>query len=122
MTDDDLWELEFWENENGNCPIADVLDAIKKKNNIFYRRILKKIEFLKKNSIEQLFKANYLEDLKNGLWELKIHAGNEFRMLGILRGNNLIIIYTAVHAFHKKSKKIKNKDINLALNRLKSII
>lgn len=120
MGNNDLWELEFWESKGGSCPVADILDVIEKKNLVFYRRILKKIEFLKKNSIQQLFKANYLEDLKNGLWELKIHVGNEFRMLGALSGNNLTIIYIAVHVFHKKSKKIKNKDIKIALNRLKS--
>lgn len=120
MEDKDIWELEFWTNSNGNCPVKETLDQIRNKDPVFYKRILKKISILLRYTVKQLFKTNDLEDLKRGgLLELKIHAGNEFRMLGILRKNNLITVYIAIHAFHKKNRKIKNSDIQIALDRLK---
>lgn len=112
------WKIDFWENRNGSCPVSDFLDKIRKKDKVFYRDILKKLDRLQEKPIEFIFKSNYLENIGNDLYELKITVPKkEFRMLGVLKNNLLIPVFASLHAFHKKDNKLRKREIQIALER-----
>lgn len=115
-----LWEIEFWENGNGNSPVEKVLAKLGRKDPGLHFIVMKRLAKMQKKSVDSLFKSGDVESIKNGLWELRIPAGkNEFRMLGVLNQKIVIPLYASLHAFHKKTKKIDPKEMNTALARLK---
>jgi phage-related protein len=112
-----LWDLEFWENDTGNRPVQKIL---KKLDATIHANIVKKIDkTLRKRSFEELFKTNDLEDLKNGLWELKITTTIEFRFFVVRGQSGAVIVLNALHGYQKKDQRIRNKEIATALLRLK---
>lgn len=118
MDQEDLWDIQFWENSNGKSPVESFFD---KKAPDLKARVIKKIGKLRKKDINTLCRANDLEKLDNGLWELKMSIGKELRMLGILLVKDSHNTYLALHAFIKKENKIRKKEIDVALERFKQI-
>ncbi len=115
-----LWELEFWEDDQGNCPAADAMRALKSSNSVLFEFVCEKIRrFSEDWEIKNFLGSKYITDLKNGLWEYKITAAkNEFRMLGIIENFAVPPQFLCFHCFHKKSKKIPLKHIKISLQRL----
>jgi phage-related protein len=118
------WELEFWESELGDCPVKDFLEELKRKDNLSHERINKKIDKLLGWGIADLCKIGYLEKIKSeGLYEFKISvSGIEFRFLGKIDIKNpylrTFLTLCVAHAIKKKTNKLKNKDIEIAMSRL----
>lgn len=117
-----LWELDFWEDAKGNCPAADVMRYLKTSDSELFEFVCEKIRrFSEDWEINFFLKSKYIKGLKNGLWEYKITANkNEIRMLGIIEDSaNPPPKFLCFHCFHKKSKKTRQNDIDIALKRFK---
>lgn len=113
------WEFEFWENENKNSPAEEDFEQLRQKDPVAHERIVKKLRRLLGWSVSQLTKAGYLENLKNGIWELKISAGKiEYRFLGPLRRSSPASLFSALCGFKKKDQKLRKPMVQKALKRL----
>jgi len=70
----------------------------------------------------EVIPTSYFKKLINTaeIWEIRIQsAGNTFRLLGFLDGNNLIVLN---HAFQKKTQKTPKKEIKIAEKRRKDYL
>lgn len=116
-----LWELDFWENDQKNCPVEKEMQEIQYNDHNSHEFINKKIKKYLECDIRDLFKSKYIKDLKNGLYYLVISVKNkEFRMMGIIEYSQILLPkFLGFHCFFKKSQKIPKKHINTALERLK---
>ena len=107
---------------NGFCPVAEFFDELKSKKKVEYERVIKKLERLQRcYSLETLKQNQFLGKVINeDFWELRISAGIEVRLLGVIKNNTKLEIFKAVHGFHKKDQRIKKRHIDLARERLKN--
>jgi len=104
----------FWEDEELHVyrEFCDLKEQAQAKS-------LKRLKEMEKKTVIQLFKSNELEKVHTGppaLYELKLKISPPVRMLGILNGN----IFTPLHIFTKKRKKLSQTDIQTASNRIDS--
>ena len=60
-----------------------------------------------------------LSEIGSGVKEIRIHKGNEYRIMYVAKFNKYIYV---LHAFVKKQQKTNKSDINLAKDRYKKII
>jgi len=117
-----IWEVVFWKNEHGNCPAAETMKQIIQANKESHKFICDKIrKFSEDWNIGDFLRSKYIEDLKNGLWEYKISVNKmEFRMLGVLEyPRSSVPQFVCFHSFYKKSRKIPQPQMELALERFK---
>lgn len=54
-----------------------------------------------------------------GVMEIRIHAGNEYRVLYLARRNDVVHV---LHAFIKKTRQTRNADIEIARKRFRELI
>jgi len=117
-----LWELEFWKNKVGNCPVEEVMRDIRRSNPRLYEDIYDKIvRFSRDWPIRDFLRSTHVKYIQDKLMEYRITAvGQEFRMLGIVRYPlNDVPRLLCFHAFLKKSGKMPKRELKLALERLK---
>ena len=104
------YEVEFYEDEQGFCPIADwtrELDRVNSKDN---RTMLKKVYF----QIERLENEGpgvsepVAKRLDEDIWELRPIPNRIF--FGIMKGKRIVLL----HHFRKKSQKTSKHEIEQA--------
>ena len=54
----------------------------------------------------------------SGVYEIRIHALGEWRVVYVAKFDNAVYV---LHAFHKKTQKIRREDIELATRRYKQL-
>lgn len=59
-----------------------------------------------------------LNTIGTGVREIRIHAGNEYRVIYVAKFNEAIYV---LHAFVKKTTKTPKRDIDLAIERFKQL-
>ena len=90
-----MYEIEFYETEDGKCPIWDFLEALR-----LY------IELLQQNGTHM--NAEITKHLDDGIWELR--PGNN-RVFYFFYQNDT---YVLLHQFRKKSQKTPKREIEKA--------
>jgi len=109
-------EIKFYRTPSGSRPIEEFLDSLGAKQAQKVTWVLKLIEEL------DVVPKQYFKKLSgtDGIWEVRvIQSGEIFRLLGFFEGSNFIVL---VHAFKKRSQKVKRSDINLAERRKKDYL
>ena len=107
-----MYEIEFYETEDGKCPIWDFLEALRLKapTNKDARIQLKQaslyIELLQQNGTHM--NAEITKHLDDGIWELR--PGNN-RVFYFFYQNDT---YVLLHQFRKKSQKTPKREIEKA--------
>lgn len=107
-----MYGIEFYETEDGKCPIWDFLEALRlkaptnKDARIQHKQASLYIELLQQNGPHM--NAEITKHLDDGIWELR-------------PGNNCIFyffyqndIYVLLHQFRKKSQKTPKREIEKA--------
>ena len=104
-------EIKFYRTPSGSSPIEEFLDSLGAKQAQKVTWVLNLIEELDVVPKQYFKKLSGTDDI----WEVRvIQSGEIFRLLGFWEGSNFIVL---VHAFKKKSQKVKRSDINLAERR-----
>lgn len=112
-----LWDLEFWEHEPGRSWAADEYGGLPREILAMVARRQRNV--LQKRTFEQLRKSGDLKNVqKLPYLEITIPK-NEIRIFGVIENTNNPPIFMALYVFHKKEQKIKQRDIELALQRFK---
>lgn len=107
-----MYEIEFYETEDGKCPIWDFLEALRlkaptnKDARIQHKQASLYIELLQQNGTHM--NAEITKHLDDGIWELR--PGNN-RVLYFFYQNNT---YVLLHQFRKKSQKTPKREIEKA--------
>ena len=101
-----MYEIEFYETEDGKCPIWDFLEALRlkaptnKDARIQHKQASLYIELLQQNGTHM--NAEITKHLDDGIWELR--PGNN-RVFYFFYQNDT---YVLLHQFRKKSQKTPN--------------
>ena len=104
-----MYEIEFYETEDGKCPIWDFLEALRlkaptnKDARIQHKQASLYIELLQQNGTHM--NAEITKHLDDGIWELR--PGNN-RIFYFFYQNDT---YVLLHQFRKKSQKTPKREI-----------
>ncbi len=107
-----MYEIEFYETEDGKCPIWDFLEALRlkaptnKDARIQHKQASLYIELLQQNGTHM--NAEITKHLDDGIWELR--PGNN-RVFYFFYKNDT---YVLLHQFRKKSQKTPKREIEKA--------
>ena len=107
-----MYEIEFYETEDGKCPIWDFLEALRlkaptnKDARIQHKQASLYIELLQQNGTHM--NAQITKHLDDGIWELR--PGNN-RVFYFFYQNDT---YVLLHQFRKKSQKTPKREIEKA--------
>lgn len=107
-----MYEIEFYETEDGKCPIWEFLEALRlkaptnKDARIQHKQASLYIELLQQNGTHM--NAEITKHLDDGIWELR--PGNN-RVFYFFYQNDT---YVLLHQFRKKSQKTPKREIEKA--------
>ena len=107
-----MYEIEFYETEDGKCPIWDFLEALRlkaptnKDARIQHKQASLYIELLQQNGTHM--NAEITKHLDDGIWELRPENN---RVFYFFYQNDT---YVLLHQFRKKSQKTPKREIEKA--------
>jgi len=103
--------IEFYRLPNGNSPVEEFLDSLTGKQAQKVLWVLRLVEEL--NVVPRQYFQKLVDS--EGIWEVRIHFGNDiFRLLGFFGSGALIIL---TNGFAKKTQKTPSQEITLAIRR-----
>ncbi len=107
MTGKIKWQVEFYEKENGRCPVREFLNGLPKQDLVFIENGLNRLERYGKE-LERPH-AGYLRD---HIHELRVQTkGVQYRFLYFFYHETIIVV---THGIIKKSKKVPDVEIDKA--------
>jgi len=106
-----MMEIDFYEMPSGKCP---VIIKIKELDIKIQKKIIKRIENLKTENINELLKVEIVKKLEDNLFELRPYG---YRLTFIVHKNQ----YKILTIFKKQGNKTPKKEIEKAKN-LKKLI
>jgi len=110
-----LYNLVFYTAERGDSPLDDFLDGLDKKSRAKVAAYMSLLEEEGQN-----LKRPYADIVRGKIRELRIHyVSNHYRILYFFHMFDQIVL---VHAFSKKTRQLKKKDIDLAEKRMEDWI
>ena len=108
--------INYWRNPSGKVPIEKYIDTIDNKEE--RAELLSILKGIQENGTDAI--GVEFRQIEGKLWELKIRIhGNQHRVFYIvLKGNEMILL----HAYLKKTQKAPVKEIEVAKQRMKTVI
>lgn len=110
---DVAWEVDFYVDQRGYCPVEDFLDSLPDKH---VGKILQIIHMLEEFGLGLPFP--YSSQIEGKMRELRAHYGKtHYRLLyygDVQRG------FILLHAFTKRTERIPEKEKRIALQRLQA--
>lgn len=107
------WKVKFFQTSRGDSPVEDF---IKDQDETTYAKILNAIALLRNGG--PFLKPPYIKKLQDKLYELRISGVTAIRIFYTMKNSE----YYLLHSFKKKSQKIPNKELRLAVDRMKELI
>lgn len=107
------WKVKFFGTARGDYLVKTFIEE---QDEITYAKILLSIQLLRQNG--PFLKPPYIKKLQSKLYELRIPGKVEIRIFYTIFNNE----YYLLHAFKKKSQKTPQKELKIALDRMKEII
>jgi len=106
-----LYDLIFYTTDRGDSPLDDFLDDLDKKARAKVAAHLSLLEEQGPN-----LKRPYADLVRGKIRELRIrHTSNQYRIFYFFQVRDQVVL---VHAFSKKTQRLKNTDIDLAEKRM----
>ena len=105
------WEVDFYEDRKGLCPVAEFLDSLPDKH---LGKVLQVMQMLEERGPNLPFP--YSSQVEGKLRELRAHYGKvQYRILyyGDVRG-----VFILLHTFRKQTTRIPEREKRLAWQRL----
>lgn len=107
-----IWNIITFETPRGEKPINEF---IKKQNPSARSKIIHKIRLLKRYGNQ--LSMPHAKTLGEGLYEIRVRGKEELRIFYCFEKQTIHLL----HAFKKQTQDTPQKEINLALNRMKSL-
>ena len=106
-----MWNIIFYEKEDGTTPIRDFLDKLPEKH---HAKALRDIDVLEKYGTALTEPS--VKHIKGKLWELRIKSASDIsRIFYFIHVGKSIIL---LHGFVKKTQKTPIKEIETAISYL----
>ena len=106
-----LCNIIFYTTESGDSPIDEFLDGLDKKSRAKIAALISLLEEQGSN-----LKRPYADIVRGKIRELRIHySSNQYRILYFFQMRAQIVL---VHAFSKKRRQLRERDIELAERRM----
>lgn len=103
-----MWNIEYFEKDNGRCPTAEFLGGLSPKTELPY--IMNRFSQLAEHGYK--LKRPIVEHLGDGIYELRVTAQRvKFRFLYFFYVGNTIVV---THGIKKKTEDVPEHDIKLA--------
>ena len=102
-----MWNVIFYEKEDGSIPVQEFLDALPAKHRA---KALRDIDLLEKYGIA--LTEPHVKHIEDKLWELRIKSASDIsRVFYFIHiGKDIVLL----HGFIKKSQKTPNREISIA--------
>ena len=108
-----MFEIIMYTDENGNSPVDEFLDDLKRTNLKLYAKTMRSLKLLE--STGNMLTMPYSRFLQDGILELRTIQGNNItRLLYFFEKDRVIVVD---HGFVKKTQKTPNVDIEIAISR-----
>jgi phage-related protein len=108
---DMVWHVIFYKGEDGDQPVKDF---ILEQSDGAIGEILHVVDLLHKFDLS--LGLPYVEKVRGKIWSLRIkHSSDYYRILYFASSGKKFIL---LHALKKKSDKLPNKDIEIAIKRM----
>ncbi len=108
------WEVFYYQSERGESPIEEFLNGLSLKTRAKCLAYIEQLE-----QFGNRLPSNFASKVQGDVWELRPEwGGGEHRFFYFSFVERRIVI---VHAFAKKSQKLKAQDINIALVRVEEV-
>ncbi|MBI4241583.1 MAG: type II toxin-antitoxin system RelE/ParE family toxin [Candidatus Rokubacteria bacterium] len=105
------WLIEFYESEEGGCPVREFLDGLDKRRRA---KLLAIVKLLEEEGPTLPFP--YSSQVRGKLRELRAHYGREiYRVLYFGAPNRTFVL---LHALEKRTEKLPERDISVAETRM----
>jgi len=109
----DVWKVKFYKTGRGEFPVNKFIEGLEMR---LAAKISQSINLLSNNG--PFLKPPDVKKLQSELYELRIRGRIPIRIFYTIVGNE----YYLLHAFKKKSQKTPNKELKVAVDRLKELI
>ncbi len=103
-----MWQIEFYEKENGEIPVQDFLLSVDKK---MRAKAFKEIDLLEE--YETSLREPYSKAIRNGIFELRIKVATDISRVFYFFFDGKKIVLT--NGFIKKTQKTPEEEIEKAL-------
>lgn len=104
-----MWQIEYYEKANGRIPVQEFLDSLSNKSDLPY--IMNRFGQL--GQLGNQLKRPHADYLRDHIYELRVSTINgEFRFLYFYHNNKIIVL---THGFQKKTDKVPDGQIKLAI-------
>ena len=106
-----MWNIIFYEKEDGTIPVKKFLDALPTKHQA---KALRDIDILQKRGTT--LTAPHVKHIQGKLWELRIKSASDISRVFyfVPVGDDIVLL----HGFVKKTQKTPNREITTANNYL----
>lgn len=106
-----MWNIIFYEKEDGTIPVIDFLDKLPVKH---HAKALRDIDVLEQYGTA--LTEPHVKHIKGKLWELRIKSSSDISRIFyfIAVGKDIVLL----HGFVKKTQKTPNREIETANNYL----
>ena len=105
-----MWNVEYFETERGDCPVAEFIDSLDAKSQAKVARALDLLEEFGTN-----LGTPYTKHIEKQLWELRVrHGTNRYRVIYFLAAERTFVL---LHGFTKKTDALSRGDIETAQRR-----
>ena len=108
----DKTEVHYYITLKGVCQVKDFIDALQKRQKA---KVLRTLQVIEEYGIEAAIR--HIKKLTGPLWEIRTLGKDNIRILYVIFEKDSILL---LHGFVKKSQKIPQKEIQIALARLKN--
>jgi phage-related protein len=110
-----ITSILFYQEKEGDAPVIDWLEELKKKNRQGFAKCVAKIRLL--NSSGHELRRPAADYLRDGIYELRAKdIKNQYRIFYFFNGKNIAVLN---HSIIKKTSAVPKKDIELAIKRKK---
>ena len=109
------WQVVLYETPGGRCPVAEFITAQNKSDQAVIFAELDELE-----AFGPFPRGNKIRPLRDKLWELRFHGSRcAYRFLFFRAAERQIVV---VHAFCKQTRKTPQRDLKLALRRMREYL
>ena len=107
------WKVLFFQTTRGDYPVKEFIEE---QDLMIRSKIAHSILLLKNQG--PFLKPPYIKKLQNKLYELRISGTTQMRIFYTIHNSE----YYLLHAFGKKTQKTPNRELKIAIDRMKKLV
>ncbi len=107
------WEVRFYLTKRGESPVQDFISSLDERSRL---KVLDSIDILKNSG--PFLKPPYMKKLDRRLYELRIKSEVAVRVFYSPSTG----IYYLLHAFIKKTQKTPDRELKIAVDRMRELV